>query len=75
MTVLLNSAYQHRTHLNLVDITVMHCVNSNRESFWSQHTSATTEIGKVWTQPSSYRGNWYFKCRCFARHIFPCYFK
>jgi len=39
MTVLLNSAYQHRTHLNLVDITVMHCVNSNRESFWSQHTS------------------------------------
>jgi len=37
MTVLLNSAYHHRTHL--VDITVMHCVNSNRESFWSQHTS------------------------------------
>jgi len=27
MTVLLNSAYHHRTHL--VDITVMHCVNSN----------------------------------------------
>jgi len=39
MNILLNSIYHHRTHLHLVDITVMNCVNSNRESLWSQHTS------------------------------------
>ena len=47
----MNSAYHHRTHLNLVDITVMNCVNSKRVILVS---TQTTELNKVWTQLSNF---------------------
>jgi len=70
----LNSAYHHRTHLKLVDITGMNCVNSSRVILVSTHIRQL-KLTKYEHKHQVTEETYILICKYFAIHICLCDFK